>query len=335
MARKLLTDKPATAVAIMKHVFEQEYKHPEKRKLMNKYWNQNVHLAELMLEIGKHKGRKDDVKLLQCVNKVKQKYNSLRQACHLTDISWTKFHHHTHVNSTSASRKKQYIHKLSKEQIHSIEAHYQSENISFPLPDKKYKGKRFMRYSLKCSTRMYNLCQSTTRKISTSTYYHYKPKAVKLQGQITFRQSCCEKCQNFENILNDASKYLPGIPSDVGEAMDRSLCEYSGYFPKVSCILHTCKTCSTDVFKNAILCDNADKLKDERKRFLVKLWVTKTERKEGVAQSFLDWKFERCNYTGLIDLLMEHMSTMSEHTFMASWNYVQYKQAKKIYLLGM
>ena len=73
---------------------------------MNKYWNQNIYLAELMLEIGKYKGRKDDVKLLQCVNKVKQKYNSLRQACCLADISWTKFHHHTCVKSTSASRKK-------------------------------------------------------------------------------------------------------------------------------------------------------------------------------------------------------------------------------------
>ena len=205
-----------------------------------------------MLEIGKHKGRKDDVKLLQCVNKVKQKYNSLRQACHLTDISWTKFHCHTYVKCTSASCKKGYICKLSEEQIHSIEAHYQSENISFPLPDKKYKEKRFMRYSLKCSARMYNLCQSTTRKISTSTYYRYKPKVVKLQGQIPFRQSCCEKCHNFENILNETSKYLSGIPSNVGEAIDRSLCEYSGYFPKVSCILRTCKTCGTDVFKNAI-----------------------------------------------------------------------------------
>ena len=181
-----------------------------------------------------------------------------------------------------------------------------------------------MRYSLKCSTRMYNLCQSTTRKISTSTYYHYKPKAVKLQGRIPFRQSCCKRCQNFQNILNEASKYLSGIPNDVGEAIDRSLCEYSGYFPKVGCILHTCKTCSTDVFKSAILHANADKLKDERKRFLVKLWVT--ERKEGVAQSFLDWKFERCNYTGLIDLLMEHMSTMSEHTFIIELCAIQAKK---------
>ena len=64
MVRKLLTDKPPTAVAIMKHVWEQEYKHPEKRKLMNKCWKKHINLAERMLEMGKHKGRKDDMILL-------------------------------------------------------------------------------------------------------------------------------------------------------------------------------------------------------------------------------------------------------------------------------
>ena len=77
MVRKLLTDKPATAVAIMKHVWQQEYKHPEKRKLMNKFWKLHINLAQIMLDIGKHKGRKDQVKLFECVDKVKQKYNSL------------------------------------------------------------------------------------------------------------------------------------------------------------------------------------------------------------------------------------------------------------------
>ena len=48
---------------------------------MNKYWIRNASLSELCLDIGKHRARKDDVKLLQSVNKVKQKYNSLRQAC--------------------------------------------------------------------------------------------------------------------------------------------------------------------------------------------------------------------------------------------------------------
>ena len=102
MVHKLLTNKPTTAVAIMKHVWEQEYKHPEKRKLINKYWNKHVTLAEMMLEMGKQKGRKNDAKLHQCVNNLKQKYNSLRQACCLVDISWTKFHRQTYVKSKSA-----------------------------------------------------------------------------------------------------------------------------------------------------------------------------------------------------------------------------------------
>ena len=127
---------------------------------------------------------------------------------------------------------------------------------------------------------------------------------------------------------------MSGVPRDVGDAIDKSLCEYSGYFPKLSCILHTCKKCGTDALKNSILQNNAAKIEDQRKRFLVKLWVTKTENKEGVSQSFLDWKFERCNYVEHIDLLMEHMITMSEHTFMASWNYCQYKQTRKNILVG-
>ena len=67
---------------------------------------------------------------------------------------------------------------------------------------------------------------------------------------------------------------------------------------------------------------------------MVKLWITKTVKKEGGTQSFLDWKFERCNYEELVDLLMQHLYNMSEHTFMASWNYCQYKQAKKNIEIG-
>ena len=155
MVRKLLTNKPATAVSILKHVWDQQYKNPQKQKLMNKYWKKNVNLPEIMLEIGKQKGRKDDTKLLQCVNKLKQKYNSLRQACRLADISWTQSHRLTFVKPKYKS-KKDYIHKLSKEDIASIQEHYFSDPISFPLPDKKYQGKQFMRFNVKKTARMYN-----------------------------------------------------------------------------------------------------------------------------------------------------------------------------------
>ena len=55
---------------------------------------------------------------------------------------------------------------------------------------------------------------------------------------------------------------------------------------------------------------------------------------DGNAQSFLSWKFELCNYEELVNLLVEHMEVMAEHSFMASWNYVQYKEAKRNISVG-
>ena len=67
---------------------------------------------------------------------------------------------------------------------------------------------------------------------------------------------------------------------------------------------------------------------------MVKIWITKTERKEGKVQGFLDWKFERCSYVDLINLLINHVKSMAEHSFMASWNYYQYKLARRNIIWG-
>ena len=117
----------------------------------------------------------------------------------------------------------------------------------------------------------------TTHKISTATYYKHKPKAVKLQGRIPFHQSCCERCQNFENINNIASKYMCGIPSNIGSCIDKTLCKYSGYFPHIDCVLCNCVKCSVQKFQNEILAANTDKISDVRKKIMVKLWITLTE----------------------------------------------------------
>ena len=124
------------------------------------------------------------------------------------------------------------------------------------------------------------------------------------------------------------------IPSDIGDCIDWSLCAYTGYFPKLPCILRICQECGTEKFKDSILHKNKAKCSDKRKRFLIKLWETKTVRKEGAVKSFMDWKFERCNYEQLVDLLMKHLGSMAEHNFMASWNYVQYKEARKNITVG-
>ena len=100
--------------------------------------------------------------------------------------------------------------------------------------------------------KMYNLLPSTTHKIFGSTFYKCKPKAIKLQGKIPFRQGCCKKCQNFENILEQISKYMQGVPRDVGDCVDTSLCHFDGFFPQLTCILCTCEHCGVDRLKQKI-----------------------------------------------------------------------------------
>ena len=125
-------------MAILKHVWDQENKDPRKKVYMNKYWKQcDTNLAKLMLDIGKSKAKKDHSKLLSAVNKIKQKYNS--QACKLADISWTTFHQHTYVKQNT-KRKLDSSSKLSEAQVKDIQSHFESDDISFPLPDKKFEG---------------------------------------------------------------------------------------------------------------------------------------------------------------------------------------------------
>ena len=261
---KLLTNKASTAVAILKHVWDQEYKDPKKRVYMNKYWKRcNNDLAKIMLDIGKSKGKKDDKKLLAAVNKEKRKYKSLHQASKLVDILWTTFHRQTYIKCNKR-RKLGYFHKLTEAQVNDIQSHFTSDDISFPLPDKIFEGKCFMHNSVQKSLKMYNLLASTTCKISLATYYRCKPKSVKFQGKIPFHQSCCKKCQNIENIIEQGSKYMANIPRDLGGCVDRTLCDYHGYFPNFKCVICKCKNCGSSKFLHQILESNADKLSDKR-----------------------------------------------------------------------
>ena len=132
-------------------------------------------------------------------------------------------------------------------------------------------------------------------------------------------------------MINEAAKLLRGVPHDIGDVIDRTMCHYTGYFPKLPCILCTCDTCSEAKYQSQLVDLNRSKLSDTRKRFMVKIWIRKTERKEGKIQSFLDWKFERCSCEDLINLLTTHVKSMAEHTGNTNW---QYKLAKRNIIQG-
>ena len=298
---------------------------------MDVMWTQENKMSKYMYLIGKYRNKKNATKLSQTVDKIKKQYKSLRSAWRKTDMNWSQFQKCTKLYKRKDDDKKpEYIRKLESGHINSIKSFFQSDETSFPLPDKKYVGKRFMKRSLKKTWKMYNLLNSTTRKISVSTFRKYKPTSVKLQGKIPFRQSCCEVCQNFEFVMEQACKYLQGIPRNIDDCIDSSMCPYEKYFPKLKCALRECSLCGTNNLKLRLTTLNSDKLNDNRKRFLVKQWENKKERIPGTdkVKTYMHWRHDRLSYKGLLDVYVNLLKDMASHSFFASWNFHQYLVCK-------
>ena len=219
---------------------------------------------------------------------------------------------------------------MDKADIDTIIKFFESDQATFPLPDKKFTGKHFMKKSLGKSCNMYNLLAKTTRKVCVSTFRKYKPKFVKFQGKIPFRQSYCEVCQNFEFLINSASKYLKGVPNNIDSCIDSSMCQYTTYFPKIGCVLRECEHCGVEKLKTKLLDLNSNLLHDKRKKFLIKQWETKREIIKGTGKykHYMHWRHDRLSHRDLIDAYVKSLVSISAHSFFAACNFHQYLVCK-------
>ena len=198
------------------------------------------------------------------------------------------------------------------------------------MPDKKYAGKRFMKSSLSTSLRMYNLLPSTTRRICLSTLRKYKPKSIRLRGKIPFRQSCCEKCENFQNVLDVASKHLRIFPRTIESAVTMSQCDNDDYFPPMKCAFRECQSCGVQKAIDAIRKNNIQVLNNKRKSIMVKQWQTMKETVPGTGKikTYMHWKWHSLSIKGLLEMFAEQLQPMSRHCFLACWNFHHYIQCK-------
>ena len=134
--RKLLPKSPTKAVSVIKHLWNQMYKSPRKRKVIDNLCVKDKHMGKFMYKIGKYRHKKNEQKLGETVQSMKNKYSSLCCACRETNLMWSQFHKCTKLSKHTMEHKK-YICKLSGKDIKSITKFFSSEEVSFPLPDKK------------------------------------------------------------------------------------------------------------------------------------------------------------------------------------------------------
>ena len=174
---KLFPKSPTKYVSVLSHIWQQSYKSPRKHKLMNSIWSKDKEMSSMMLELFKQKACKNAKKLAKCVEEIKKKYSSLRKASSLTTMSWTQFCRYCSLEKNrNCRRSSKYVCKLDSQNISDIQNHMMSEEFLIQMPDRKYAGNRFMRCTMECSLKMYNLSESTKRKVSLSTFFLVQTK---------------------------------------------------------------------------------------------------------------------------------------------------------------
>ena len=89
--RKLLPKSLWKAVQVLKHLWDQVYRSPRKRNLMDIMWGKNKEIGKYMYLVGKYRNKKNESKLTQTVNNIKLHYKSLRSACRNTTMHWSQF----------------------------------------------------------------------------------------------------------------------------------------------------------------------------------------------------------------------------------------------------
>ena len=127
---------------------------------MDKMWCNKNEIGKYMYLVGKYQNKKNESKLTHTVTRIKKHYKSLRSVCRSTNMHWSQFQKYTKLSECKESSQK-YIRKLGNCEIDSIRTFFHSDNVSFPLPNKKFVGKRSMKRSMAHTWKMYNLLPST------------------------------------------------------------------------------------------------------------------------------------------------------------------------------
>ena len=125
---------------------------------------------------------------------------------------------------------------------------------------------------------MYNLLSTTAHKLASSTCSVYWGQSTSnFKTLYLYKKVGCEKCANFKIVLKAVSPRLKNAPQDFGDAIDMSMCTYTGMFPKLDCVLCKCHKCGVGNLQELIMEGNSMLLRDTSKNVLIKQWVKKQQ----------------------------------------------------------
>ena len=268
------------------------------------------------------------------VLEMKSEFGSLRNIADVSGVSLKTVQKWCTAPSTKPKRRVE----LSKLRRQELEEFYNQDSISFAHPCKKYDGKRYLRYTLEETRRLY-LTQSEFHKfgiLSKTRMYEMKPDYVKVCRLTPLAQCLCLTCENCEKIIKSLLALgLKFVPSNRYDALKAVTCEdrveqkgTEHSFAKLSCITGNCNECGVDKLKVAITMANQE-IVDKNAVISWKKWMTPTGKKSP----------ENTNVRGTlvqgIDYLVDCIKNLGGHMFRSQWNRNWFQYIRKHLIVGL
>lgn len=171
-------------------------------ELRQRYKGKNQELLQDVHKMAKckYKGQVNQVRSIK--ESLRKKYGSLRNCARRLALSWGQMQAMCVIRSQK--KKDHYARKFNDSVKRELQQFFNSDEVSFSLPEARYAKKRFLRANLKEACKIFNNKRnSNERKVALSTFRRYRPKNVKLQRHIPVNMCLCQTCVNM-NLLSKA-----------------------------------------------------------------------------------------------------------------------------------
>ncbi len=223
--------------------------------------------------------------------------------------------------------------KTRQEQVMSF---LQADSVSTQLPGAKHTGIYYLNNSL-CATHK-KFHRETGSKIGFSLFCRFRQKSVvKLIHEIPARMSVCQECENVRlkaNSLKAAG--VIGCPSNVVEGLRKVWClGEEATLPPLKCAKMNCLSCKCkhlmlekDLFKNAMT-------NEVSARAVVYHEWTNVPHVDNKDAFHVQQVQKTLSLRHFISLFLDLIVSLSTHMFIATWQWMQYRDIKKIFSWGL
>ena len=292
-------------------------------------------IARDAFNIGAARKSSSKEKLQETVNGCANKYGSIKSCSEMFGIPQHTLRRWSTRKAPGIERESGYTWRVTDDMKNEITAFYKSPQIGLTMPDAKYAGKYFLKFSLREAHRIYLKSNSSTRKVCFAKFCALRPrKEVQLEASTPHRQCVCEVCENLRGYITTARSYnLQGIGATKRDAIDATMCSYGHLgndnvdirfkiaVPKLSCASRTCADCGTGNLLAALLEANKTVLTDTVRW---RKWQTEKVIKKGKEVMKLIHTQEETTVANFIEVIVTALTSISLHMFNSAWQYQQF-----------